>query len=153
MAEHILVSTDLSLESLVAMKIAAEEQKRRHAKVTLLHVVEVSSLAVMPVEFSSPWVDIEPVVSQMETRGKNRLNEIAKEFFSGGESAGVECKVIRGEDPVYEEILHYAAEEKVSLIIMGKHGRSGLERLFLGSVTNKVIQLAPCPVLVVPVQH
>jgi nucleotide-binding universal stress UspA family protein len=38
------------------------------------------------------------------------------------------------------------------MIVVGKHGRSGLERLFLGSVTNKVIQLAPCPVLVVPVR-
>lgn len=146
--EHILVSTDLSEESLVALPVARREQQLRGGRVTLLHVIEVSALAVMPVELASPWVDIEPVTAQMEARAKERLEEFRQRYFPG-EHCTVE--VVRAQGATYEEILAVAEREKSALIVMGRHGRSGLERMFLGSVTNKVVQLAKCPVLVVPV--
>ncbi len=147
-SQHILVSTDLSDESLLALPIARIEQELRGAKVTLLHVVEASALAVMPVEFSSPWIDIEPVVAQIEERARQRLAAVAAEYFPTGD---VSTAVVRADGATYEEILHFADAHAVTLLVMTKHGRSGIERLFLGSVTNKVIQLAKCAVLVVPV--
>lgn len=112
-------------------------------------MVEVSALAVMPVEFASPWVDVEPVVKQVESKAKDRLAALEREFFPDAE---VKCEVLRAEVGTYEEIVRYAEANGVTMIVVGKHGRSGLERLLLGSVTNRVIQLAPCPVLVVPVR-
>ena len=47
----------------------------------------------------------------------------------------------------FEEIVKVAAEERVDMIVMGTHGRSGLNRALLGSVAERVIRLAPCPVL------
>jgi nucleotide-binding universal stress UspA family protein len=149
LSEHILVATDLSEASFEAIRVAKSEQKLRGAKVTLLHVVEVSALAVMPVEFASPWVDVEPVVAQVEAKAKDRLAALKTEHFPDAE---VKCEVLRAEVATYEEIVRYAESHAISMIVVGKHGRSGLERLILGSVTNKVIQLAPCPVLVVPVR-
>ena len=49
----------------------------------------------------------------------------------------------------FEEIVKTAADEHVDMIVMGTHGRSGLNRLLLGSVAERVIRLAPCPVVTV----
>ena len=49
----------------------------------------------------------------------------------------------------FEEIVKVAEEERVDMIVMGTHGRSGLDRVLLGSVAERVIRLAPCPVLTV----
>jgi nucleotide-binding universal stress UspA family protein len=54
-------------------------------------------------------------------------------------------------DPA-EEIINYAAEASIDLIVMGTHGRTGLERLLMGSVAEKVLRGAPCSVLVVKLQ-
>jgi nucleotide-binding universal stress UspA family protein len=48
-----------------------------------------------------------------------------------------------------EEIVNLATDERAELIIIGTHGRTGLNRLLLGSVTERVIRFAPCPVLTV----
>lgn len=49
-----------------------------------------------------------------------------------------------------EEILQYARENQNDLILMGTHGRTGLKRIWLGSVAERVVRMAPCPVMVVP---
>jgi len=49
----------------------------------------------------------------------------------------------------FEEIVKVAEEERADMIVMGTHGRSGLNRILLGSVAERVIRLAPCPVLTV----
>jgi len=49
----------------------------------------------------------------------------------------------------FEEIVRVAQEEHVDMIVMGTHGRSGLNRVLLGSVAERVVRLAPCPVLTV----
>ena len=51
--------------------------------------------------------------------------------------------------PVAETIIDYAAKEDIDLIVIGTHGRTGFARLLLGSVAEKVLKLAPCPVLTV----
>ena len=60
---------------------------------------------------------------------------------------GVEAKVVEGNPAA--EILRIAREEAASLLILGTHGRSGFDRLLLGSVTERVLRYAPCPVLTV----
>jgi nucleotide-binding universal stress UspA family protein len=53
----------------------------------------------------------------------------------------------------WQEIVRAAAEERADMIVMGTHGRTGLERLLLGSVTERVVRGAPCPVLTVRPDH
>ena len=55
-------------------------------------------------------------------------------------------------DPA-EQILRYAAAESIDLIVVGTHGRTGVSRVLLGSVAERVIRGAACPVLVVPTSH
>jgi nucleotide-binding universal stress UspA family protein len=54
-----------------------------------------------------------------------------------------------GEGEAYEAVVKVAKEQAVDVIVLGSHGRTGLRRLLMGSVTEKVIGYAPCPVLVV----
>jgi len=67
-------------------------------------------------------------------------------------SAGLSVKtiVLKPSDPVYMEIIKYAKKQKVDLIVMSTHGRTGIKHLFLGSVAERIIRQSPCPVMVVP---
>jgi nucleotide-binding universal stress UspA family protein len=64
---------------------------------------------------------------------------------------GVECQTKTVEGNPGDEIVDYAAKIGADLIVMGSHGHSGVRRLLLGSVAEKVLHRTPCPVLVVPV--
>jgi universal stress protein A len=74
-----------------------------------------------------------------------RLSPIAEELRSKGLSAD---PLLRSGNP-YEEIVNAAKELGVGLIVIGLRGYTGLERLLLGSTADRVVQYAPCPVLVV----
>jgi nucleotide-binding universal stress UspA family protein len=60
---------------------------------------------------------------------------------------GVEAKVLIGD--VGEEVVRYAEETGIDMIIMGTHGYKGLEKVMFGSVAEKVVKTAPCPVLTI----
>jgi nucleotide-binding universal stress UspA family protein len=62
---------------------------------------------------------------------------------------GVAVRWVLADGVPYEEIVKAAANEDADIIVMGTHGRSGIDRMLLGSVTDRVIRLAPCPVLTV----
>jgi len=64
-------------------------------------------------------------------------------------AAGVKAETYVGEAEAYEAIINLAKDRSANMIIIGSHGRTGLRRLLMGSVAEKVIGLAPCPVLVV----
>jgi nucleotide-binding universal stress UspA family protein len=59
-----------------------------------------------------------------------------------------EHRLLRGEGNSASRIVRFAQEEKVDLIVMGTHGRTGLGRLLLGSVAEAIVRRAPCPVLI-----
>ena len=65
------------------------------------------------------------------------------------EAAGVKAETFVGEAEADEAITKLAKEQNADMIIIGSHGRTGLRRLLMGSVAEKVIGYAPCPVLVV----
>lgn len=83
---------------------------------------------------------------QMET-----FLEEHKDAFAAAGVANVTSKVLSGD--VAEEILAYAAKRKVELIIMGTHGYKGLERIMFGSVADKVVKTACCPVMTINPYH
>ena len=84
-------------------------------------------------------------VVDKESRVRHVKDELAKKL-EGEEYAGIETKVLFGD--AGHEIAKFAEQENVELIVMPSHGRTGLKRLLIGSVAERVVRLAHCPVLV-----
>ena len=91
----------------------------------------------------------EPGILWETTDDETRKEYVRKKFqerFHGKEYEGVHFQVTIG-DPA-AEIIDYAESQKIDLIVIPSHGRTGLRRFFLGSVAEKVIRFAHCPVLI-----
>lgn len=95
--------------------------------------------------FYAPHLNLENMVQEIAFEAGKKLKEYAKKNF--GDYGKVQTKVIIG--GVSREIVEYARENNIDLIIMGTHGRKGLEAAFFGSVAQKVLKNSPVPVLTV----
>jgi nucleotide-binding universal stress UspA family protein len=95
-----------------------------------------------------PTIDMPPLV--LEDSERDRLiAEMRRRAARVPSAVPIEIRVEQA-SAVHDEILAQAAASGADLIVLGTHGRSGFERLFLGSVTEKVIRKTACPTLVVP---
>jgi nucleotide-binding universal stress UspA family protein len=95
--------------------------------------------------FYVPHGNIEDFQQQAVDSAKKRMVAAVEEFFK--KFAKLETRVELGVPA--EKILAFVEKEKIDMIIMGAHGRKGLERVIFGSVANKVVKSASCPVLTV----
>lgn len=147
----LLVPIDGSKASINALKKAIEIAKEYKFSITLLMVVEENHWGYErnqnfwhQVDGSMISVGVEhEVVSKLEERAAELLDTAAAAFdFSG---IDLEKTVITGEPSI--EILDLAKKESFDLIVMGNRGMSKIKRFFTGSVTQRVIAEAPCPVL------
>lgn len=142
----ILVATDLSDPSFPAVEAAAHIASRTGAAVTVLHVVErPESKPARVWTGEEPWPAPEP-------QAGDRLDEAtvnALSVFVSRSGAGADLRVAAG-DPA-ATIVQMAEDLPAELLVVGCHGRTGLERLLVGSVAEKVIRAAPCSVLAVRV--
>jgi universal stress protein A len=146
MGEHamdirqILAPTDLSELSQQGVKIAQELAEVFGAQLLLLHVVEPPPY---PVEGIVPSHLAATLLSDLERQASD---ELVKIFPAAQESkVTITRRVVIGIP--YRKIVEVAEEEKADLIVITTHGRTGLSHLVMGSVTEKVIRTAPCPVL------
>jgi len=130
----ILCPVDFDQNSLLALRLAAELAQERKATLHLLHVVEIP-----------PGPEVALPFGKMEAAARSRLEKIARQELDAGASYQVE--VMMGDPGV--EILQLAKRLHANLIVMATHGRKGLRRLVLGSVAERVVREAPCPVLTV----
>ena len=111
-----------------------------HAEIHLLFVVRKLD------HFSSiyvPYPSIENFEEELVRGGETKMEEFSDLYFKSYH--GYKSHVVLG-DPS-EEILKYVEAEKIDLIIMGTHGRKGLERIIFGSVAERVIKMSPVPVM------
>ena len=132
---HLLVPTDFSPPAHQAMTYALELARKVGAKLSLLHVIEVPVYAI---EVALPRHELE----QEARRGlAHMLPEAA--------AADVDVTRLVALGVPYEQILQMATAEQVDLIVMATHGRTGLWHLALGSVAERVVRLARCPVLTI----
>ncbi|WP_353684330.1 universal stress protein [Thermodesulfovibrio sp. 3907-1M] len=140
--QKILLPTDFSDESLYALSYAVDLAKMFNAKLYLLHVIydieKASNLHI-------PHPSITELYKDLEAHAKKNLDSFGADMLE--DFKNVETAVLRGIP--YEEIIKYAKENNIDLIIIGTLPRSGVERFFVGSTTQRVIRNAPCPVLVV----
>ncbi|MHB9286715.1 universal stress protein [Halobacteriales archaeon Cl-PHB] len=137
MYDSILVPVDGSDESMAAVQEAADLATVHDAVLHVLYVVD-SSTAVNDAPMD--------VLSHLEQFGEEAI-ERARDVADDAGVRSVQGSVMMGL-PV-SDILEYVDEEEVELVVMGTHGRSGLDRLLLGSVTEKVVRASPVPVLTV----
>jgi nucleotide-binding universal stress UspA family protein len=140
---RILVPTDFSKFSQIAIVYAAAFAEKFAAELYLLHVVQ--DLAVFIPDMITVAPPPAPTVEQMTRAVHDAFDRIIKENQL---SRFTVHREVREGTPFYE-IVRYAQEQDVDLIVMGTHGHTGLAHMLLGSVTEKVVRKAPCPVLTV----
>ncbi len=138
MYDSILVPIDGSDQSSRALDHAIGHAETYDADLHLVFVVDVASI---PAE-----VDTAPVEEKLDSYG-DHVTAGAAERAEEASVGRVETAVVPGVP--HRAILDYADREEVDLVVMGTHGRTGLERYLLGSVTEKVVRLADAPVLTV----
>lgn len=143
--KRILVPTDYSELSLAAMDYALSFSKMFGAQLFLLHTLDtIPVLALHAVDLTT-----ETVIYETEKNAKSDLHEFV--LSKVGEIHNLVEVVRKG--VAEHEIVQYAKEENIDLIIMATHGRSGLAHVLMGSVAEKVIQHSPVPVLAVKPEH
>jgi nucleotide-binding universal stress UspA family protein len=141
--KKILVPTDYSQGSAAAVDLALDLATRLDGRVTLLHVFEIPAFSVPP---DGAWIPTAQTVTTLLTAaGEHMAN--ARGEVQARARIPVEGKTIQGTP--YVEIAREAKSEGYDLIVMGTHGRTGLKHLLLGSVAERVVRIAECPVLTV----
>ena len=140
---RILVPTDFSKFSQHALTYAAAFAEKFGAELYLLHVVQDLALVIPEVIPIEP--PLTPSVQQLTTAVQSAFDRVVEENRLQGLTVHRE---VREGTPFYE-IIRYAREATIDLIVMGTHGHTGLAHVLLGSVTEKVVRKAPCPVLTV----
>jgi nucleotide-binding universal stress UspA family protein len=135
---QILAPTDFSECSKQAVQCAYELAQTFDAKLLLLHVVE-------PVDY--PMRSYPHLVTMMRDDMERQAHLDLAQMLPEAQDVKVEVtrRVIVG--PPFRTIVEVAAAEKVDLIVMATHGRTGLSHLVMGSVAERVVRTAPCPVL------
>ena len=140
--KKILLPLDFSEASPVLLQYASLFAEKNDAKVVIVSVAEDPfTYTGIPVE-----MQLIPVEDSVEQNAKKRMESFLHENKDMLPS-GSENVVLAGHPA--EEIVTFAAEKKMDLIIIGTHGFKGLERMIFGSVAEKVIKMSPCPVLTV----
>lgn len=135
--DKILCPVDFDQNSLLALRLATELAQERGATLHLLHVVAVP-----------PGPEVALPFGKMETAARTRLEKLARQKI--GDKAAYEVDVLMGDPGV--EVLQLAKRLRADLIVMATHGRKGLRHIVLGSVAERVVREAPCPVLTVKPQ-
>lgn len=138
--DNILIATDGSLHTRNAVKQGLAIAKLSGAKVYVVYVVDTAAFASMPMD--ATW---ESMYDLLRKEGEAAAMGIEKE--AGNQGIKIEKVILEG-NPA-QEIVKFADANKIDLIVMGTLGKSGLERFLLGSVAEKVIRTASCPVMVV----
>ncbi len=141
--KHVLCPIDFSETSGRALTYAAAFATRYQAQLTVLHVAPTLD----PTVESVPGVDFGRPLRQ-ETRDAI-VARIRRSIEQAGATAAV-AQPLAEAGRATESIVRTAAALKADLLVMGTHGLGGFHRLLLGSVTEKVVRIATCPVLTVP---
>jgi nucleotide-binding universal stress UspA family protein len=138
--DRVLAPVDLSEQSPLVADHAAGLAEVYGASLDLLHVVEEASF---PTAYGMD--PLTPSVPDVQKRAREALESLVAELDDRSEP--VNTHVLAGY--AARDIVDFAAEQAADLIVMATHGRTGLQRFLIGSVTEKVVRSAPCPVFTV----
>jgi nucleotide-binding universal stress UspA family protein len=142
--DRILVPTDGSEVVELAIEHAVEVAASNGATLYGLYVLSTDAYAGLAME--SSWESVDRLLREDAETAVARVREIAERMDAG---VPVETAVVEGKPS--HEIVRYAEGEGCDLVVMGTHGRGGIDRLLLGSVAESVIRASSIPVTAVPV--
>ncbi len=143
----ILAATDFSEDSSLALGYAEELARRFEAEMVVLHVDQPLA-PVMATPELGPAMDVgamSRIAEEQRLLAQRELDKIVARLRDGGIRARSALKV----GSPFLEVIHTAQGEAADLIVMGTHGRTGLAHVLLGSVAERVVQKAHCPVLTI----
>jgi len=140
--KSILFPTDFSEGSAEALKYAVEFANRYGAKLYVLHVIyDVAKASGWYV----PHVSMDAIYKDIQEGARKELDNFGVNELGGLKN--IERIVLTGVP--YQEIMNCAVKNKIDIIIIGTHGRTGIDRILFGSTAAQVVRNAPCPVLTV----
>lgn len=143
--KKILAPIDFSELSMEAMRAAMELAKDVGAEVHLVHVIAPHrSFIPLPLATNAEQSRELAREAAMLEQAEQELARIKKDEFGGSKKVFTFTVV----GPPVQKLVDYAKEQAIDLIVMATQGRTGGEQLMIGSVTEKVVRLAPCSVLV-----
>lgn len=140
--KRILVPTDLSEASRPALKLAENLGRIFKAELALLFVVE-------PLDMSGDILSGGAVASAIEAQEKTARARLAR-AATRLRRRGLRVRILVGTGKAASVIVDTARQGSTDLIVIGTHGRSGLSHVFMGSVAERVVRTAGCPVVTVP---
>jgi glycine betaine transporter len=139
---HFLVPVDFSAYSEQALAYAIALATKLQARVTVLHVIHLLPIGVSDMPSSLPYPEL--YLQELEAEARQRLEAQRQQL----QEAGLEVEVLMKHGVPFQTLVDIARDQHVDLIVMGTHGRTGVHHLLMGSVAEKVVRLASCPVLV-----
>ena len=141
---NILVPTDFSEYSEYALNYAIAFAQNFKARIILIHVTP--SRDMDSIRQVSPYLQpgrLDDLLRQRESEDRKQLEE----FIPPDLKKGIEVETVHKVGMPFVEIIRTARERGVDLIVIATHGRSGVSHMLFGSVAEKVVRKAPCPVL------
>lgn len=138
----ILVPFDASTYSIKAFKTALDIAKKHGSEIHVLTCLEKENLGA--------WYKDKRINKKIIDDARNYAKEVLSKLGQTGKTAGISVTIhIKETKSISKEITEFAVAKKINLIVIGSHGQTGFNRMILGSVSNKVSQIAKCPVLIV----
>jgi len=138
--QRFLVPIDLSEYANQALDYAVNLAGKLDARLMLVHVIQSIPLVGVDMGVTLPYTYVQDLEAEIMQSMESALKRVT--------AAGLEGEIVVVHGVPFHEIIETAKTRQVDLIIMGTHGRTGLQYVLLGSVAEKVVRLAPCPVLV-----
>src|SRR5688572_27426732 len=135
--KQILVPVDFSVHSIKALETALSLAGKFGAEVTLVHIVEQ---IIYPGDWMYPAIAMTDFAAEQREQISAKLKALAKR-------SGVKSHEVVRLGRAWQEVVEIAKERKADLIVLATHGYTGLRHVLLGSVAEKILRHAPCPVL------
>jgi len=143
--KKVLFCTDFSENADYAFEFAYGIAKRDEGLLYIFHVIPYNPNQAYAETFVSKK-DLENIQKSIE---EDLANNYKKHYVKKIDN-GVKFEIVTRSGREDNEILKFAKDEKVDLIVMGTHGRTGIEHVFFGSVAEKVLRHSPFPVFIIP---
>ena len=139
--KNILVTTDFSDFSTAAIEYASSLALLYGAKIHLVHVIEPGPVVGVP----NVELNTSALMTGLEANAQEEMRKFV--YWKLKNNTNLEQVILHGEP--HRELVKYAQEHEIDLIVIASHGRTGLAHMLMGSVAERIVRLSPVPVLAV----
>ena len=143
--KRVLFCTDFSENADYAFEFAYGIAKRDEGLLYILHVIPQNPHQA----YAESLVSTEDLEKIQKSIGEDLVNNYEERYVKKIEG-GVKYEVVTRSGRADDEIIKFANQEKADIIVMGTHGRTGIEHVFFGSIAEKILRHSPFPVFIIP---